>query len=375
VSEGAVQFRTFHDTELGFDCAFTADPTSAEVYCKPPKLIELVFLDAECQQPAAYRYHYTSSNGDAQTGEFVQAVPWGLAGSSGTQASGDAFQVAEQVYTGGFLGSVDQDVFNSLRTLDGGLCVAARVPTSKTVPDVLRLAPIPNAQLVAAKQHVYTVNSEFSVLHVTTHDGAEATLGAATSSGRLCALRGDGPCVPTPVVTSVVSYYVDAACTESMLYTSESVLAEGELYGVHNDRVYALTLATEGFSNVGTLVDPEHPNEQVFTCTAVQIPQLDGYHEYRLGQEVTQTLPAAHEVLLGTGRLLSPWLAVTQTGSDADVLLMPVRTTPGEFKLADDRSCFVQSAEDGTLRCAFLGGPALDAATAAELPQVYAVEL
>src|SRR3954467_1115187 len=55
-SNEAQVFRTFHDTELGFDCSFVPDAAGLHERCAPSAGVTVVYTDAACTELAGWSW-------------------------------------------------------------------------------------------------------------------------------------------------------------------------------------------------------------------------------------------------------------------------------------------------------------------------------
>ena len=334
VADGVAQFRTLHDSKLGFDCEFAQDASGAGFHCIPPQSTALVFLDAQCSQPAMRALLGTAP------GAWVSAGP-AAAGCPGAPLHREAFQVGEEVY------AESPGAPPLLYELTGGTCAVA-TPWGKYSPAIDRLIPHAESELVAAHLRSIDVGGGLHVSRFLAEEGAELTVGVTGVEGRTCTLVSDGECVPGPLaVPSPLA--VDADCTRpafSSPYPVECGLAQFGAEGSAADtlRLHRLEKPTALFSS--------QPVDQtgLLSCVSTGGEYLD---VFAAGADVTGSFPKAQQVARGTGSLHVDWFVSQNFGDNGGVPLLPLQDA-ATFLDNEGKPCQVTPAVDGTLRCATL---------------------
>ena len=186
-SEGVSQFRTLHDQQLGFDCELMNGKICGDLHCVPKRSArpELIFLDANCSQPATWILFQQG----AGVGEWV-TFERELSECPGQVFVPETFEIAEEIYpesSGGPLPPVYE--------WKGTSCAPA-YPPAKSIPAVNRLIPHADSELAAAKAVSLDVGGGLWLSRVIGEDGSELTVGVTNAAGEACTVQSNGECVP-----------------------------------------------------------------------------------------------------------------------------------------------------------------------------------
>jgi hypothetical protein len=358
--EGAAVFRTLRDTGLGFDCIF-AKAETGDLHCVPKNYAALIFLDANCSEPAAPE---PEGSFNAYTGKYV--VIGGPAGTSYAERQelpkhGPVYRVAEKVRERGAYGTTPET--SGLFTLSGGVCVGTAPRVGKEVPNIYRLLPVADSELVAATVLELPLEGGLTLERLVSSDGAEISSGLK-QAGKRCLLQTDGNCAPTPIATK--NRYSDGACTEPG-YALEFVPAPGiQVYGLEyredeTFKVYELLETDTLFSQkleFKIVMEGDRTTilESVVGCEAggLSVGQEAMFHR---SKDITEQVPKLNKTQFGTSRLRPEWLTAVVVGSDVSIAVRHVsESTFGaakDIKTSDGKSCEVSSPtgcyfDDGT---------------------------
>jgi hypothetical protein len=349
--EGASQFRTFKDTLLGFECAFTPDGASEAFHCLPRYTERLVFLDANCTEPAIW----TGGHTEPEPGTWVSAkseapqdVP---VGPNPPEPQLDAFQVGGKVYDWFINGPAAPEVYES----QDGRCVGAAPNRGRVPPNVYAAFAVDNDKFVGAKQVTIEVTRDISITRFVADDGAALTNGLLTHEGRPCHLQPSGDCVPLPIAVRGGSF-LDAKCEEPSFYLNTAAEPETTLYGVDSGsgsdtKVYELKVAGSVHNQELVLPIPLPPAGYAYTCGPAMSVETEVQY-FAPARDVTGSLPGARRIALGTGALRSEWFGIDTEGSPDPVLAQPASPDPGVFLQVTGLPCTILPAADGSLRCA-----------------------
>lgn len=184
-SEGVTQFRTLHDQQLDFDCEFMSGAGSCDLHCVPKQAAELIFLDANCSQPATWNLFQA-----AHVGDWVSVIQV-LHECPGQGFPRQTFKIAEEVYP-----EASHGPGPAVYELQGTSCVAA-YPPAKSIPAVNRLIPHADRELVAARPVSFDVGGGLRLSRLLGEDGSELTVAVTNAAGEACSVQSDGQCVPS----------------------------------------------------------------------------------------------------------------------------------------------------------------------------------
>jgi hypothetical protein len=185
LSEGVAQFRTLHDQKLDFDCTFKSGKVCGELRCVPKQSAQLIFLDANCSEPATWMLDEGAHVGAWVTTEQL------ISDCGDDFFRREPFEIGEEVYPEGPPGGVFPKVYQ----LRDAACTAAS-PPAKSIPAVNRLLPHADTELVAAKRVSIDVGGGLRLARAVGEDGSEFVLAVTTADGVACSVQPDGECVP-----------------------------------------------------------------------------------------------------------------------------------------------------------------------------------
>lgn len=220
----------FYDNTLDVECAFT--PTTSGQYACMPPLVDVVFTDAACAEPAFWNeYPVHTENGWVSAPSdwsSVRAVEL-----SSVWVSRAAFHVGEVVRAEG---SYADDLY----WLDSnGVCQSNAHPGGKAFPEVRRLVPADVSQLVGSKQQRIPLAEGGEVVRLVANDGAEVTVGTQVTQDRYCQMLSTGSCVPTPIASEDYFDFSDASCTtHAYIHPDRTLLPSGPIYGVKENVIH-----------------------------------------------------------------------------------------------------------------------------------------
>jgi hypothetical protein len=183
-SDGAAQFRTFHDSLLDFDCEFVSGKSCGDRQCVPTRSAQLIFLDASCSEPATWTPFQA-----AQPGDWVSVVQ-PSSECPGAPSVRDTFELGEQIYPEAVPPSAAPLVYE----LRGGRCVVAS-PAAKSIPAVQRLFPRAATELVAARPVSFDVGGGLRLSRLLGEDGSELTVAVTDAAGEACTVVPNGQCL------------------------------------------------------------------------------------------------------------------------------------------------------------------------------------
>jgi hypothetical protein len=356
-SNEARVFRTFHDSQLGFDCDFVPDAAGEYQRCVPSDAAGVVYTDAGCSAPAAWDAWAPSAEAWVP-GDVVSGAPSDVAPTcpGDPPPHRDSYRVAEQL-SEELIGGPAFDLFE----LREGQCVTAGLP-AKITPSVYRLTPLDESELARGERVSLNVGDGLRLTRLIADDGAALSVGVTDAHGTPCEFQRDGECVPEPIARlASVSFgryggALNADCTEPAFLVPYPLACGTAKFGVEDDgaqpqKVRSLDKVTSFFS-----WDLALPITDPLTYTCSLQATHDSYQVAAPGRDLTGTLPTASKLRRGSGPLHVDWYSVGQSE------LLPVladfrRASPGVVPLAEfvndaGQACQVTPADDGTLHCA-----------------------
>ena len=192
VADGAEQFRSMYDSQLGFDCDFALDGAGSDLRCVPTRTAQVIYGDANCTEPATWYdpwFAWTSLTlgtklavGDWVSGELVATV-------GERMRTGEVFELGEQLYPAGIPDGGPAKVYER----EGAACKPA-YPPGKEFPAVNRLIPHLRSELVAARTVNVSVGGGFSLRRQMAEDGAQLTVEITNAVGSSCVAQGASDC-------------------------------------------------------------------------------------------------------------------------------------------------------------------------------------
>jgi hypothetical protein len=309
-SAGVELFSTFHDDELGVDCAFSPSAESARQVCFPSELVDVAYLDAACTEPVAL---VDSIDGRPPGGAWVTGLErdpddtcledqWSLR---------TGYRVGELVYRGG-VDAVDPElppgpeVFGQV----GSDCEPTSLVYGLLPRSVFRLETMSEERFVSGGVETRRATGGFAVRRLAADDGAELTVGILGEGDAPCVLQMDGLCVPTPFATRYLGgpeLYTDAACSDEAFLQEPSAGCTQPKLGVKSvdgtSRVYELERNPSPYQSFG-VYDPE---------TGLPVLNADGTPQVTC--EPTKTVAAAVAGPEVTAQLLTAPAMQTAMGS------------------------------------------------------------
>jgi len=342
-SNEARLFRTFHDTQLGFDCDFVADQASGdEQRCVPSLKVDVVYTDAECGDPAAWiqPYELDAVEGTAVSGGRYDLPP-DCPGAAAPRR--EAFRIGEQL---------NEEVIGGppvpLYRKQDGRCVTA-YPPAKTTPPTFRLRPMAETELVRGERVSVDVGDGLRLMRLIAEDGAELNLSVTGADRKPCELQRDGECVTTPIARPAgggAGQYgsaLDADCNEPAFQLPYPASCGPAQFGIEDDGLQPFKIWSMDEAGARFKYDYVLPitNPPTFACTP-RSPDDTTWMATR-GRDLTGTLPTATKLRRGSGPLHVDWFTV---GTNE---LLPVRA---QLVNEAGQPCQVLPADDGTQRCA-----------------------
>jgi hypothetical protein len=349
IAEGAEQFRSLHDSLLGFDCEFVPDEIGVGLHCVPRKQAELVFLDSSCTTPALRDFSYST-----QIGDWISArdalVPDSENCPGASALHRDTFEIAEEIYPEGIYPAIPP-VYE--RT--SGQCQPALV--GKSSPSVRRLVAHADNELVRAERVNVDVGGGLRLTRLVAEDAAVLSIGVTNAQQTACALQPDGECVPGVLAERAAGNFffaLDTACQQPAWVSPyphscgpPQLAREGTSAGdffLHRIEAPAQVFArTPVYLESGQQVAPP-----AFSCEPAMVGELSAF---TIGEDVTGSFPAAQRLRLGSGALHVDWF-VKQVGAR----VVPLAHVPELPQFINDagEACSVVPGVDGSLRCAAL---------------------
>ena len=346
VANSVEQFRSMHDALLDFDCEFAPDAAGSGLRCVPRAQTDIIYLDPNCSQPAAWNEYDT-----IRMGETVSARPAqpGFVCPNTPGLHRETFDVGEQVYA---------EWNSSKRTPvyeHSGVKCMPTFPQVKGLPAVQRLIPRSESTLVAAKRVITDVGSGLRLSRIIAEDGAQVTVAVMNAAQQPCAVQPDGECIPGILaIAGSGDYFValDAACTEpafSSPFADACGKPELGIEGTSGDtfRVHQLKAAPL-FAKRFVLDDHLEVDPLATTCEHA-IP--GEFSAFALDRDVTGAYPMAQPLRRGTRDLHVDWFVTKASAGSLVVPIARVQESP-QFLNALGHLCQVTPSVDGSLRCA-----------------------
>jgi hypothetical protein len=309
--DGAVFFKTMRDTRLGADCTFE-QTEAGEWLCSPTKKQSLIYLDAECTEPASEQAAFTTPTGEVFGLNTTSASPSGGSDTVLVPTHAPVYRVAEEVFK-----SNGETTFaeETLSIYEGSAtqCRGPRIANRHVVvkpPSIFRVAPVADAELVKATIRDIPLKGGFTLERLVTEDGAQLS-GHLRVGGKACELQRDGRCVPTPVAEPFL--FADADCSEYAFRLANGANTGATLYGVEpipidTPQVYELTPTTAVYSTQASSGG----------CESVDVSN-GAFVYYRRGRNVTEELSKLDTVQFGTAGLSPLWFFGVLFDRDARV--------------------------------------------------------
>lgn len=354
-SNEARVFRTFHDSQLDFDCEFVSAGEGSDERCVPRARVTVVYTDEDCTELAGWVDYGNGSD----PGTAVSSAPRQVATSCPGQppAPRGTYRLGEQISNEVF-GGPSVPLFE--RSESG--CRTAQ-PPGKVAPPTYRLIPLSEDELARGKRVSVDLGAGLRLVRLIGDDGAELNLGLTSNDGTPCALQRDGECVPEPIARPAPASEgkfitaLNADCSEPAYEAPYWANCGDAKYGVEDDgiqplRVHALKKVTPYFSWQLAL-----PITEALTYNCMRFDDGGVAPPAAPDRDVTGTLPTAATVRLGDGPLYVDWYSRGQSQ------LLPVT---GSFVNGAGEKCQITADVNGTERCAKLdsGGDAVGELTA-----------
>lgn len=372
-SNDARVFRTFHDSQLDFDCEFVSAADGTEQICVPRSRVTVVYTDPDCREPAGWLERSDGSS----TGDAVSSGPGAPVTScpGETPAHRDAYRIGELLAEERVPGELGLRLFERSQ---GGCHTAT--PPGKVAPPTYRLTPLSESDLARGKRVSLDLGAGLRLARLVADDGAELNLGVTGSDGTACELQRDGECVPEPIArpsqesSGKFLTALNPDCSEPAFEAPYWSNCGDAKYGVQDDgvqapRVHALKKAVPSFSWQLTI-----PITDPLTYSCMRVDESALAAPTAPDHEVTGTLPVAGKLRRGAGPLHVDWYSRGETE------LVPVladfrRASPGvipapEFVDDTGKPCEIRSADDGTERCAVIDGMGQVVGTLTAYPRV-----
>jgi hypothetical protein len=343
VADGAEQFLTLHDNELGFDCDFAPDAVGDGMHCVPSHVFEVFYLDPDCKEPAVAVRSGDAAVSGPSTEDWISArldEPASACVNAPPPAQRKPYRFGEQVFVGGLPAIHMSLPIPAAYALHGGKCESASVPQAELLPPaVYRVQPQDAKQLVAGTVSTLALEGALSVRRVVAEDATQITVGVLGRDGERCSLLPDGRCIPPPgsSIAESAEFFLDAECKSPAVTWSFPACEETSLgVRVVDDvvHVYEMISVHDLFTQNMGACGPFHDDSGVLAAS----------------KEITAMLPQASAQLTGTGRLhLNRFAAKSLAGANRGALVL---LDAGEH-FVDDAGyiCNVEPAVDGSLRC------------------------
>jgi len=344
--EGAVFFDTMHDEHLSADCVYE-QTEAGDWVCAPTLQRSLIYLDADCTQPAVEEQPFTESTGEV----FSLSDGTGRSGADTVLVPKHtpAYRVTDEIFKSDGSTTYAEDTLSIYVRSTATQCTGPRLANRHVVvvpPSIFRVTPLDDDQLVKATVRHLPLQNQLSLQRLVTDDGSQLS-GHVEHAGRECEIQRDGRCVPEPVAKPFI--YADPDCKEwswGLATPSDPSLT---IYGVQptNDvsSVYELTPTTTVYSQetkveMVTVDGQTMIVEVVVGCNAMDVSSSTTLTYYRRSREVTDQIPKLDTVQLGAPTSLSPiWffgLAPSNTrvqiqihSPDGDWVKPNIRTSDG----------------------------------------------
>lgn len=339
--DDAVFFAKLRDTELGFDCAFEQSE-AGDFLCAPLQKQALVYLDADCTEPAVEKPAHSTP-----TGEYFGVLSSPSASSGGgadtvlLPTHSPVYRIAEEVFASNGVDTYAEDTLTLYTSSSAGECVGPRVANPHVVarpPSIFRVTPVSDSELIKAATRQVALEDGLTLERLVTQDGAQLS-GHLAFAGRQCELQRDGRCVPAPVAPRAL--FADANCEEYTFELPTGLSTGTPVYGVEpalddTSTVYELSLTTTVYAR-----------RFGGGCEAIDVSNDRNAH-YRRARDVTEQFPKLNIVELGAGRVLPSWFFSLLAGTNTKVLVQ-MHSPDGDwvkpnFRTSDGSVCAVYDA-------------------------------